>query len=179
MAFGTENTVAVGERGKGSRDGEGFTDANRESAARRNRTMTLTVPSSSSCAQIEHCRQLVAFRLHFQFIIPALFSNIPPSWRKYLRLPKRVVPCLYFKTVTPIFCLFHGGWVVVVSRVSDKSQSSIVLLAIENVRPLAVDDGQCWVSLEGRVHGWPVWLFLILLVLSIPLSKLQIVIPVL
>ena len=36
MAFRTENTLAVGEREKGSGDGEGFADANRESAAWRN-----------------------------------------------------------------------------------------------------------------------------------------------
>ena len=43
-----------------------------------------------------------------------------------------------------------GWWLV--SGVSGKSQSSIVLLTIENVRPLVVDDGRRWVSLEGHVR---------------------------
>ena len=53
-----------------------------------------------------------------------------------------------------------------VSGISGKSQSSIVLLTIENVRPLVVDDRQCWVSLEGHVRSWLAWLFLLLPVLG-------------
>jgi hypothetical protein len=30
---------------------------------------------------------------------------------------------------------------------------SIVLLAIDNIQPLVVHDGRCWVSLEGRVFS--------------------------
>ena len=56
--------------------------------------------------------QLVAFRLHFQFFIPAL-----PSRRRHLRLSKRVVPGLYFKTAIPIFRLFCGRMVVGINRI--------------------------------------------------------------
>jgi len=59
MVFGTENTLAVGERGKGSGDGcwllegkndigaggERFAGANRESAARRDRSSNSLTPS--------------------------------------------------------------------------------------------------------------------------------------
>jgi len=150
----------LGKNGIGG-GGEGFTGANRESTARRDQGMTVL---SSSSRRPNSVPQVAAFSLQLQLIVPALLSHIPLSWHRQLGLPRRVIPRLYIEIVVPNFHVFRrsaSGWWLV-SGVSGKSQYSIVLLAIEKVRPLVVDDVRHWVSLEGRVRGWLVWLFVVL-----------------
>ena len=83
MVFETGSTLAVGERGEGSGDGcwllvwkngidgggEGFLEAKRESAAHRERAVTVL---------------FIAFRLHLELIVPAFLSNISPSLSRQL-----------------------------------------------------------------------------------------------
>ena len=125
LLFGTENTLAVGERGKGSGDG---------------------------------CWLVIRWKERYRW------------WRRRIRRckPRRVIPRLDFEIIISIFRMFHSAsWWWLVSGISGKNLSSIVLLAIENILPLLVDDGRRWVALEGRVGGWLVWL-LLLLVLGLP-----------
>ena len=163
MVFGTENTLAVGERGKGSGDvcwllegkngmgggGEGFGGANRESAARRDRAVTVLSSSSrrpnsasrssrfasnsSSSSQLSSCRRGVD-SLGFRGELFRVSTSKSSS---------------QFSVCSAVVLV--GWWLV--SGVSGKSQSSIVLLAMENVRPAVVADARRWVSLEGRVRG--------------------------
>jgi len=123
----------------------------------------MTVLSSLS-RRLNSVPQVAAFSLQLQLIVPALLSHIPLSWHRQLGLPRRVILHLYIEIIVPnfhVFCRSASGWWLV-SGVLGKSQYSIVLLAIEKVRPLVVDDVQHWVSLEGHVRGWLVWLFVVL-----------------
>lgn len=132
----------MGKNGIGD-GGEELAVAKRESAARPERAVTVLsfsslrpnsessfTSNSSSSSQLssQHCGvDNVGFR-------GELFRvSTSKSWSQFS------------------VCLAAVCWFV-----SDKSQAFIVLLAIENARPLVVDDERCWTSFEGRVRGWSV-----------------------
>jgi hypothetical protein len=106
--FSRGRWLLEGKNGTGG-GGKGFAEANRESAARYDRAVTVLSSSSLRCVQP------VAFHLQFELVVPALLSHIPPSRRRQIWLPRRVIPRLYCKIVIPIFCVSRNSasWVVV------------------------------------------------------------------
>lgn len=142
IVLGTENTLAVGERGKGSGDGcwtlvgkNGIGGggkelaAKRESAAGRERVVTVLSSSSlrpnsesSFASNSSSSSQLSSHRCGV--------DNV--GFRGELFRVSTSKSSSQFSVCSAAVCWFVSG----------KSQSSIALLAIEKVRPLVVEEEQ-------------------------------------
>lgn len=119
--------MAIGKRRNGSGDGYWLLEGKKDMGWRRRRIVRRrksrkpsTLRPSSDCPvifvtapKLSIVVQLAMFRIQFQFVVPALLSNIASSRGRQLEFSRRAVPRLYFEIINPVFCVFDcHAWVV-------------------------------------------------------------------